>query len=228
MSNPAIQWIKEHPAITASVAAGVGLIVYLMSRSSGSGSLAGSVAQAQTANAALATQNAQTQAAAQVQEQTAAYAAQVQNNQNEAALAAVIAQQNATQNTAQIAANVAINQTNQQAAVATAQVNAQSAATEAQINAESQLVQTEFGYYTQANEAANAEIEQLMPQLGTHTGNYSQTIGAIIAALANQPGPSESLSNLALGQQVSQNNTTASNVANVTKGVSSVLTSLFA
>ena len=153
MTNPAINWMKEHPAITASVAGGVGLIVYLMSRSGGStaSSSVSAVANSQLQQAQLANQNAAVQAQATVQQNTAAYAAQVANNQTDAALAATIAQYQANTATATLAAGVQNNQTAAAENVANTKVNAQLAAYQTQTASESDMLKNEFAYLTQAN-----------------------------------------------------------------------------
>jgi primosomal protein N' len=230
MSNPAIEWVKTHPAIAASVAAGVGLVVWLITRSSSTGSSSdvAAVANSQLQQASLANQNAAVQASAQVQETQAELAAQASNNQQEAALAATVAQSQAAVQAEQIAANVSNTQTNAAESLGTTQVNAELAAQENQTNAESSALGTEFQYLTQANTNTTAEVNQLLPQLGTHTGDYSQTIGSIIEGLEGQTSSSIGLSQLAEGQTISNNSTQASEVSSLSSAAQNLLSAAFA
>jgi hypothetical protein len=189
------------------------------------------VANAQLQEASLNNQNAAVQAQAQVQEDTAALATQASNNQQEAALAATVAQSNAAVQTASLAANVQNTQTAAAENVANTQVNAALTAQQTQTAAEESSLQNEFSYLTQANTNTTAEVNQLIPQLGTHTGNYSQTLASLISSLEGQTTSSVAQSNLALGQQTSQNNATASEVnTGVTAGtgaINNLLNTLF-
>jgi hypothetical protein len=228
--NKITEWIKSHPAISASVAGGVALILYFMTRSNSTGSSSdvSAVANSQLQQASLANQNAAVQAQAQVQETQSELAAQASNNQQAAALAATVAQANAAVATEQIAGQVSENQTNQAAALGTTQINAELSATNTQTAAESSALGTEFSYLTQANTNTTAEVNQLIPELGTGTGNYSQTLGSIITGLEGQTGSSIAEAQLAEGQQISQNNTQASEVNSLSTAAQNLLSAAFA
>lgn len=227
MSNPAIEWIKEHPAITASVAGGVGLIVYFMSRSgsTGSSSDVASVANAQVQQASLANQNAATQAAAQVQEQEYAYAAQASNNQNEAALASTVAQYNAQTNVAGLAAQVQENQTGAQESVSNNLINAELTAQQSQVAAESKGLSTEFAYLTSVNQN-QTNLENTVAGDVTEF-NGSQNRLALLQSVLGQPGAAAATEGSYQGVTQSQSAENAQIVNSITNGLSNVFTGLF-
>jgi hypothetical protein len=232
MSNPAINWIKEHPAIAGSVAAGIGLIVYLMSRSSsGGGSFTSSVAQAQTANAALATQNAQIQAQVQAATISAQYAAQVENNKNETALAATVAQFNAQQNVAQLAADVQNNQTNKQADVASQLINAETETQKAQIDAESKVYSDNFAYLTEFNDKQAELAKMVIPGAVKNLDNASNISANATNILDSIFGAQSSANAASQAEAIKQSSNAykdASITNSIVSGASSIFKNLFA
>jgi hypothetical protein len=242
MSNPAINWIKEHAGLAAGIAGAIGLLFYLMTRAGNNGGSAlASVAQAQQANAALATQNAAVQANLQAQTNTAAYAAQVANNENAAALAATIAQYNAQTKVAELAAgvqnntinaqhDVAITSTNRQADVATTLINAESAAQATQVKAESDVLQHQIDYMIQANNNQTEIANQIIPGAVKNLDNASNISANATNILDTILGNSNSAIAASNAEAVKQSSSAASRASifnGLFAGVSNVFASLF-
>ena len=241
MSNPAIEWIKKHPAITAAAAGGVGLVVLLLSRSgssTGSSSDVATIENAQLQAASLANQNAQVEAQANAQQNTAALSAQVQNNQVEAELAASALNTQAGVQTAQLAANVQENQTNQAAGVANNTVNAELAAQQSQVAAESQGLNTEFAYLTQANNNTTDLQKSILSTVSTggnggiFYGQSGTTDEALLSALSlATPAGAGTVPSAegALGAGVVSNNAAQASIVNsIVGGLSQAFSGLFA
>jgi hypothetical protein len=239
MSNPVFGWVKEHPAIAATTVGGIGVLVWLLSRSgTGSTSDASTVANSQLQQASLANQNAATQAAAQATENQDALAAQVQNNTLAAELAATVSNNNVSSQTAQLAAQVQENTTNQQADVANNTVNAELTAQQTQVAAESQGLTTEFNYLTQVNQNQTALSTSVLntvssggKQGGIFYGQSATTDEALLSALSLAQGGSSTVSSAEsalMGGQVSSNYSNASIVTSLISGISSVFSGLFA
>ena len=213
MSNPAIGWIKEHPAITASVAGAIGLLVYLMSRSGSGTSDVATVANSQLQQSQLANQNAATQAAAQVQENTAALATQASNNQTEAALAATVAQYKAQTDVATLAAGVQNTTTGAQENVAITTINAELAAQQSQVAAESK-------YLTEQNDLTSQTLAAALPgttyQINKGNNASQSSAYSFLEALLNKTNASVATANGATTQQVSSNAANASIVSSLT------------
>jgi hypothetical protein len=196
--NEVIGWVKEHPALAASVGGGIALVLYFATRSSATGTTsdAAAVANSQLQQASLANQNAAVQAQAQTQQNEAALAAQVANNQSESQLAAIVAQTGATEKTAELAANVQNTTTAAQESVATSTINAELAAQQTQVAAESQGLKTEFDYLTQANANQTAlsttelnDVTEGGKNGGIFYGQSATTNEALLSALSLvQPG----------------------------------------
>lgn len=233
-------WIKEHPVETGGAVIGVGILFYILSRSSSTGSSSdvSAVANAQTQQATLANQNAATQAAAQVQENTAALSAQVQNNATEAALAQTVSNNNASVATATLAAGVQNTTTAAQENVANNTINAELTAQQTQVAAESKGLDTEFAYLTQANQnqtaLSTAELNAVTAggkQGGIFYGQSATTNEALLSALSLvQPGGTSTVSSAEsalYGTSVSNNASQASIVNSIVKGLSSAFSGLF-
>lgn len=156
MNNPAINFAKEHPVAVASVFGGIGLLIYLMNRSTPTESSASSFYGNQSNLAALNNQNAATQAQYAAMENIAAYQTQAKNNETSAALAAVATQYNATIETAKINADVINKQTMSQESVATTYINAASESDKAQLALEANSLENQFAYLTQVH---NDQVE---------------------------------------------------------------------
>ncbi len=233
--NKITEWIKSHPAISASVAGGVALILYLMARSSSTGSSSdvAAVANSQTQQATLANQNAAVQAQAQVQETQSELAAQASNNQTAAQLAAIVEQTQASENTANQAATVANTQTAAQENVADTTINAELAAQQSQVTAEENGLTTEFSYLTQANNNQTALAMPVVNAIAPNLYNQSNAFNAAaltsdLAEALNEPSiGTESASQIA-PSYASQEAGQAAIIQSVTNGISTAFSSLFA
>jgi len=236
MTNPAIGWMKEHPAITASVAGGIGLIVYLMSRSGGSGlsTNLSAVANSQVQQAQLANQNAAVQAQATVQQNTAAYAAQVANNQTDAALAATIAQYQANTATATLAAGVQNNQTAAAENVANTKVNAELTAYQLQTGTESDALKNEFAYLMLANNnqtslnqsAMNIAAPGVSYQIAKGNNASQSSAYSFLEALLNKTQASVATAQGATYVELGNQSTDASIINNEVSAASNAFSSL--
>lgn len=236
-------WVESHKLETAGGAIALFIVIYLLLNSSGSSSSASSdvsaVANAQLQQESLANQDAATQAAAQATENQTALAAQVQNNQTEAALASTALQTQANEQTATLAAGVQNNQTNAQENVADTTVNAELTAQQSQVAAESAGLNTEFAYLTAANNNATTlsatelnDVTEGGKNGGIFYGQSATTNEALLSALAlTQPGGTGTVSYAenALGAgQVSSNQANASIVNSIVGGLSTAFSGLFA
>jgi hypothetical protein len=226
MSNPAFDWIKKHPAISASVAGGVGIVVWLLSRSGSSGSSSdlATVANAQLQQASLNTQNEAVQAQAQVAENQAALQTQATNNQAAAALAATVAQYNAQNTEAQTEANAVNLQTTTTGQVQDTLINAELAAQQSQVNAETNLVNKNYAYQTSVATSVlpSATADLLTPS------NISANATNIIDTILGSPTAATAASASNVGYNAASQAGTASIVNSVAGGLSNIFSGLFA
>lgn len=151
MSNHVMEWAKNHPT---EALLGVGAVIgvfYLFSRSSsGGGNTSASAyygAQAQVAGQQASYAAVEAQQQAQVQQTQ--IAADTQNYQTLASLAAIKTQYDAAVRAAQIQANVANNTTNAQAGVASQYINAETSALQSELTAATTAQQQKLNFMQQ-------------------------------------------------------------------------------
>lgn len=213
---------------------------------SGVASVAQADEQEQQLEAASGVQNAQTAAqqqatdlAATVQNNQTVAAASAQNEQTDAALVAALAQNQTQAQQYQLSAEVTDNTNSLEAQVTNNQTNAQLDALEnnnssdltglqdelsnqlstaqLQTNLTSQGLTESYNLAQGAAEDTSEEVDTLLPQLGTHTGDYSQTIASLIEGLES---PGSGGSEAALGAV--NENVGAQNFSTLINGITSL------
>ena len=227
-----IGWIKEHPLESAGIGIGIALLIYIVTRSSSTGSTSdvSAVANSQLQQASLANQNAATQAAAQVQENEAALSAQASNNQVAAELAAQVSNNNSNVTTEQIAANVQNTTTGAQENVANNTINAELTAQQSQVAAESAGLTSELGYLTNVNNNQTSLVQSTLSKLklGGSTLDYNTELNDTLALATGQGSATGTLGNTAIGVQNSYGAGAASITQSIVSGLSQAFSGLFA
>lgn len=239
-----LEFAKKHWHLLAGGLVAVLVLYYILKRgaaaaSGGTGSTSlstGGGGQVQALSAAASLQNAQVNAQVEME----AYAAGVQNNQIEAALAASLAQTKAQLEATnrQTDASVAIAQISGNTAVSTQQILSTADVAKTQIEGSTivDVAHTNAAAAVAVNQAkANVELAQIVDvnsQIGSlmrYSKHFSQDIKAIAPVLAIETGQGTAGAQIA-GSNAQENiaKSPANTIAAASSGIGTLLTGLFA